>query len=359
MHAANLLKGLNKYDSDADVEAWGGERLEAEGARIKMHYRNLAFMGFVEVVANLPKIFKNFRICKEQILRYQPDVIITVDYPGFNMRMHKWAAGKGIPVIHYISPNVWAWKSNRVHTLNKNTNHLFVILPFETEFYGKYDIHVEYEGHPLLDEIDAYRHKSFEAFTRENGLDARPKIALLAGSRRQEIQRMLPLMLDTAKRHRNYEFLVAAPGFMDESFYRPYLEQAENVRLVSGKTYEVLQHSEAALVTSGTATLEAALFNLPQVVCYKSSAFSFTIARMLAKVRRISLVNLIMKKDVVTELIQHLLNAESLNNEFVRILPGGDKRQQILDDYNSLFKMLGEKGVSDRVAKRMYEFVRK
>ncbi|MBQ1695948.1 MAG: lipid-A-disaccharide synthase, partial [Bacteroidales bacterium] len=300
LHGAYLVEQIRLADKDADIEGWGGDLMKTQGVKIHKHIRDLAFMGFVDVAKNLSTIFANIKLVKRQISEYKPDALLLVDYPGFNFRIAKWAKKQGFKVLYFISPNVWAWKSNRVYKVRDNTDRMYTILPFEKAFYAKYGIEVEYFGHPLVDVVGSYKAKDIDDFRKEHNLPDKPIIATMAGSRRQEISRMLPVMLDVAKKFPQYEFLITGAPAIDRSFYEQFLvNKPDNVELLFNSTYEILSHSEAGLVTSGTATLEAALFGVPQVVCYKSDAFSVFIARQVSRfsgVKYISLVNLILDK---------------------------------------------------------------
>ncbi|MGM0650131.1 MAG: lipid-A-disaccharide synthase, partial [Bacteroidota bacterium] len=357
LHGSNLIKGLNETDPEAEVMAWGGEKMQAAGAHLRKHYENLAIMGFVEVLSHLGTIRRNFKYAKNDITNFRPDVLITIDFPGFNLRMAEWAHKKGITTFHYISPNLWAWKKNRVHKIRKHIDKLFVILPFEPDFYSEYDLAVDYEGHPLLDAVDQFKPVSSGTFRKKYKLGDKPIVAILPGSRKQEISRMLPLMTEVAARHPEYEYLVAGAPGISAAYYRQFISGNEHVTLIHNATYDILHHAVAGMITSGTATLEAALFDVPQVVCYKTNPVSYNIARMVVKVRRISLVNLIMQADVVTELIQHYMDLQNLNQAFTAILPGSEKHKTILEAYKTLRKKLGEKGVSKRIAQKMYEYL--
>jgi lipid-A-disaccharide synthase len=357
LHASNLIKALKSQDKDADFRAWGGDLMKNAGAKIVKHYKSMAFMGFVEVIVHLRSIMQNFKFAKNDILEYQPDVLITVDFPGFNLRMDKWAHHQGIKVFHYISPNLWAWKKDRVYSMRKTIDKLFVILPFEPDFYQKYDMDVIYEGHPLLDAFHEFNGLSSEEFKQKHHLDKRPIMAILPGSRKQEISRLLPVMLKVADKNPQYQFLLAGAPSIDDSFYQKILKNTDNVHLVRNDTYQILTHAIAGLVCSGTATLEAAIFNLPQVVCYKMNPITFNLARFFVKIRRFSLVNLILVKDAVTELIQYQCTPKRLNKEFKAICPSGIKRESVLADYEQLHSMLGDKNVSDRIANRMIKIL--
>ena len=357
LHGAYLVEQIRLADKDADIEGWGGDLMKGQGVRIHKHIKDLAFMGFVDVAKNLSTIFANIKLVKQQIVDYKPDALILVDYPGFNFRIAKWAKKQGFKVLYFISPNVWAWKSNRVYKVRDDTDRMYTILPFEKAFYAKYGIEVEYFGHPLVDVVSAYKAKNIDDFRKEHNLPDKPIIATMAGSRRQEISRMLPVMLEVAKSFPQYEFLITGAPAIDRSFYEQFLvNKPDNVELLFNSTYEILAHSEAGLVTSGTATLEAALFGVPQVVCYKSDAFSVFIARQVSRfsgVKYISLVNLILDKPSVSELIQDDLNVRNAINELSFIIKGGAKREDIERDYAELSGKVGERGVYRRIAEDM------
>jgi lipid-A-disaccharide synthase len=350
LHGSNLLKGLKKHDPDATFRAWGGDLMQAQGAEIVKHYRELAFMGFVEVISNLRTITRNMKFCVEDILKYQPDVVIMIDYPGFNLRIAKKLKAHGIRVFYYISPQVWAWKENRVKTIREVVEKMFVILPFEKTFYEeKWNYPVEYVGHPLLDAIRDLPPVDKEGLKKEWGFSHKPLIALLPGSRKQEIKTKLPIMLSVRSHFPEYDFVVAGAPSMDSSFYKSIIGD-DTVKIVSGKTYDVLRASDAALVTSGTATLETALLGIPEVVCYKGSTISYHIAKRLIKVKYISLVNLIMDREVVTELIQHDLNTKNLVRELHALLHDEARAARLKEDYRQLNEVLGNSGASEKTA---------
>lgn len=357
LHGAYLVEQIRLADKDADIEGWGGDLMKTQGVKIHKHIRDLAFMGFVDVAKNLSTIFANIKLVKRQISEYKPDALLLVDYPGFNFRIAKWAKKQGFKVLYFISPNVWAWKSNRVYKVRDNTDRMYTILPFEKAFYAKYGIEVEYFGHPLVDVVGSYKAKDIDDFRKEHNLPNKPIIATMAGSRRQEISRMLPVMLEVAKSFPQYEFLITGAPAIDRSFYEQFLvNKPDNVELLFNSTYEILSHSEAGLVTSGTATLEAALFGVPQVVCYKSDAFSVFIARQVSRfsgVKYISLVNLILDKPSVRELIQDDLTVQNATEELANIVKGGARRSSIETDYAELSGKVGERGVYRRIAEDM------
>lgn len=354
LHGSNLVKALRKRDHEAQIRAWGGDLMREAGADVVKHYRDLAFMGFAEVAANIRTIMRNFRECKEDILEFTPDVLILIDYPGFNLRMAEFGKNKGFKVFYYISPQIWAWKQNRVKKIKAYVDEMFVILPFEKEFYARFDVDAHFVGHPLIDAVETYQQKlpDRDQFISEWNLDERKIALLMPGSRKQEISRMLPLMLQVADEFPEYQFVVAGAPGQDASYYRSFTEN-RNVKVISGKTYELLNYADAAMVTSGTATLEAAIFGVPQVVCYKGGSLSYLIARSLVKVKYISLVNLIMDRQVVKELIQTDLNAKSLAKEFRAIAVPGDRRNQMVTEYEELYSKLGGRGASEKTADLM------
>lgn len=361
LHGSNLIKHLHQLDPACAVRAWGGELMENAGAHIAKHYRDLAFMGFVEVLLNLRTIFKNIDFCKNDIEAFAPDALILIDYPGFNMRIAKWAKQKGIKVFYYISPQIWAWKQNRVHALKRDVDQMYVILPFEKEFYARFDMDVHFVGHPLLDAIAHFEEQKddFSSYCQKHQLDANKKIiALLPGSRKQEISKMLPTMLKMQKHFPNYQFVIAGAPSKTETDYARFT-QKHKVKIIFNQTYSLLQQSHAALVTSGTATLETALFNVPEVVCYKGSSISYTIAKKLIKVKYISLVNLIMDKEIVKELIQHDFNEKQLKVQLSAISNEGEYRTQMLKNYQSLRTKLGGVGASENTAKHMLKTLSK
>jgi lipid-A-disaccharide synthase len=357
LHASNLLRELKKKDPQAEVRAWGGDLLKAQGAQLVKHYRELAFMGFKEVIANLGTIMRNIRFCKEDITAFQPDVIIFVDYPGFNMRIAGWARKAGFRTVYYISPQIWAWKAGRALKLKRDIDQMIVILPFEKNFYRKYDYQVEYVGHPLLDVIANFTPDP--EFSKVQQADSRPVVALLPGSRKQEILKKLPVMLAVRSEFPEYRFIVAGAPGQEESFYRQICGEDESVSIVFGKTYDILSIASAALVTSGTATLETALFEVPEVVCYKGSAFSYAIGKRLVKVAFISLVNLIMGRLVVKELIQDEMNEKNLTKELHALLEDQAYRQTMKENFKELKQKLGGQGASARAAEIIYNFLQK
>ena len=341
MHAANLVAEIKCKDEKAEIRAWGGDKLKEQGATIVKHIKELAFMGFSEVIVNLPTILKNISFCKKDILDFQPDALILVDYPAFNFRIVNFAKQNGIKVFYYISPQIWAWKKSRINQIRKNVDKMFVILPFEKDYYNSNNFEVDFVGHPLLDEI-AKDNFSFSLQTNK------PIIALLPGSRKQEISKILPQMLGVVNDFPDYQFVVATTNSIEEEFYKNIIAN-NNVLLTKNETYGLLANAKAALVTSGTATLETALFHVPQVVCYKTNFFSYQIAKRLVKTNFISLVNIVMAKMVVKELIQTDLDTKNLSASLSKILENTN-REKIQMDYNALKIKLGAKGASNKVA---------
>lgn len=361
LHGSNLVKELHKIDGQANIRCWGGEKMENAGATLVKHYRDLAFMGFAEVVKNLPTILRNLKDCKKDIAAFKPDALILIDYPGFNLRIAKWAREQGLNVIYYISPQVWAWKENRVKAIKRDVDKMLVILPFEKAFYKKWDFEVEYVGHPLVEVIDHFKSQHATVDSEPEGISKdKPIIALLPGSRQQEISVKLPIMLEVAREFPQYRFIVAkAPG-LPVTFYDNLMKPYSNVEAVENKTYDILNRASAALVTSGTATLETALFEVPEVICYKGSNISYQIAKRLIRIKFIGLVNLIMDKEVVKELIQNNLTSQNIAAELTLLLEDREKQQQLKADYRALKELLGKGGhASANAAKSIYQFLQK
>lgn len=353
LHASNLMKALLKTDSEAEFRFWGGDLMQAVGGTLVKHYKELAFMGFLEVIMNLRTITKNLAYCKKDIKDYQPDCLIFIDYPGFNMRIAKWAKIEGFKTQYYISPQIWAWKENRITAIKRDVDKMYVILPFEKEFYeNKHAMPVEFVGHPLIDAIENRLPIDEVAFRKAHQLDDTPIIALLPGSRKQEINKMLTVMLSVVKTFPDYQFVIAGAPSQSSEFYKPFIKK-EKIHFVENSTYDLLSVSHAALVTSGTATLETALFKVPEVVCYKTSWISYLIGRQLVKLKFISLVNLILNKEEVTELIQGDFNTNRLTKELTYILKG-PKREAQLVAYQTLETQLGGSGASKKVAELIY-----
>ncbi len=358
LHGANLMKALLNQDMNAQFRFWGGDLMEAVSPTLVKHYRELAFMGFLEVVMNLKTITKNLAFCKTDIEKFNPDIIIFIDYPGFNLRIAKWAKEKGYKTHYYISPQIWAWKEDRIHAIKRDVDKMYVILPFEKSFYeDKHQYPVEFVGHPLIDAIaDRDQVSEFE-FRTKHKLSDKPIIALLPGSRKQEIRKMLSVMLSVVKDFEDYQFVIAGAPSQDYEFYSSFIKK-ENVSFVNNSTYDLLSVSIAALVTSGTATLETALFKVPEVVCYKGSWMSYQIAKRVVNLKYISLVNLIMDKPVVVELIQDDFNTKRLKKELYNILQTKN-REKLFMEYFQLEKQLGGKGASEKTAKLIYNDVKK
>lgn len=353
LHGSNLMKALLKRDVNAQFRFWGGDLMQQVGGELVKHYKERAFMGFAEVIKNLSRIYKDIAFCKRDIKAFNPDVIIFIDNSGFNLRIAKWAKQNQFRTNYYISPQVWASRANRVKAIKRDIDAMFVILPFVKDFYKKYDYPVTFVGHPLIDAIADRTQVDEYEFRAEHQLSGKPIIALLPGSRKQEIKNMLSVMLSLVDFYPNYQFVIAGAPSQDYEFYQPFIK-ASNVKFISNKTYDLLSISTAALVTSGTATLETALFKIPQVVCYKGSAISYQIAKRIITLNFISLVNLIMNKEVVKELIQNDFNTKNLKRELDIILDP-DERTKIFINYYELEKKLGGKGASEKTAKLIFK----
>lgn len=361
LHASRLMQSLMQYDSEAEFRFFGGDLMAKVGGTRVKHYRELAYMGFVPVLLHLPTIFKNMKMCKEDIMRWKPDAVILVDYPGFNLSIAKFVKkNTNIPVYYYISPKIWAWKEWRIKAIKRDVKEMFSILPFEVPFYEKkHNYKIHYVGNPTAEEVDNFRHvysESKDEFCQRNGLSSKPIIALLAGSRKQEIKDNLPSMLEAARHFEDYQMVVAAAPSIAESYYKKYLGDSE-AKMVKTQTYEVLSHATVALVTSGTATLETALLNVPQVVCYETPVpklirFAF---KHIIKVRFISLVNLIADKEIVQELLADRFSIRNIANELYRILPGQSSRERMLADYQLVRDRLGSEVAPDNAARIMVE----
>lgn len=355
LHGSNLIKAIFQEDLAAEIRCWGGDRMQEAGATLAKHYKEMSFMGFVEVLMHLPDIFKNLQFCKEDIVTFNPDALIFIDFSGFNLRIAQWAKTHHYQTHYYISPQVWASRARRVRKIQRDIDHMYVILPFEAAFYKGFGMKVEYVGHPLIDAMEGLQPVDDLRFKTENKLDSeKPIIALLPGSRKQEINRILKEMLTVVPNFPQYQFVIAGAPSLEFTQYAPYLQNS-GVQLVTGKTYSLLQHSHAALVTSGTATLETALLRIPQVVCYKAGAISYLIARMLITLKYISLVNLIMDLEVVPELIQHDLNKKNIRVALGAILEG-PKREAQLHAYSILREKLGGPGASLKAAQLIVNF---
>ena len=355
LHGSHLALSLKSKQPDIQLRGWGGDLMKNAGVELSKHYRELAFMGFVEVLMNLRTILKNFKIVQNDILAFKPDALLLIDYPGFNLRMAKWAKKYGIPVYYYISPTVWAWKENRIEIIRKYVRKLFVILPFEQEFYAKRGVEVSYVGHPLLDAIQQLSEPKTEIqeLCRPHKKEC---IVLLPGSRKQEIKAMLPTMLKMKSRFPDYEFVVAGAPGLDISFYEQFT-QHEPTPVIFGATYDLMRIARAGLVTSGTATLEAGLFKLPQVVCYVANPISFFIAKKLVSIRFISLINLILNREAVTELIQKEFREDRLFQELNMLLHNENRIQKMNDDYQELHGIIGGPGAADKISTELLKTI--
>lgn len=350
LHGSNLIKAIKLKDPDAQIHCWGGDLMKAAGGTLIKHYKEMAFMGFLEVVTNINQIFKNIAFCKEDILRFKPDILVFIDYSGFNLRIASWAKKQQLKTHYYISPQIWASREGRIKNIKRDIDAMHVILPFEKEFYeDKHGFPVNFVGHPLIDAIGEITKSDQKAFKLQHGLNPeKPIIALLPGSRKQEVQKMLALMLSVTPNFPDYQFVIAGAPSLDLDFYGPFLKST-SINLIFNQTYNLLNHSHAALVTSGTATLETALFKVPQVVCYRANWISYQIAKRIITLKYISLVNLIMDREVVKELIQGELNLKNLQKELSKILEGTERKRQ-LEAYNELEKKLGGMGASEKAA---------
>ena len=357
LHGSNLMKELKKLDNEAAFRYFGGDLMQAEGGILVKHYADMAFMGFVEVIMNLGTILKNLNFCKNDIIAWKPDVLVLIDFPGFNLKIAGFAKKQGIKVCYYISPKVWAWNQRRVLNIKKSVDHLFCILPFEVNFYKKWGMEVDYVGNPLLDAVT-----EFEAdpdFRSVHNLTSKPIIALLPGSRKQEIRYLLPTMLTCIKHFPGYQFVIAGAPSFNEEFYEQFFNEGLTAPIIFNNTYNVLFNAHAALVASGTATLEAALFNVPQVVVYKGNAVSIGIARMLITIRFISLVNLIMDKLIVKELIQGDYTPDTLKDELMLLTDDGVYPKQMLHNYKQLNSLMGKPGASAKTASLIVSYIKK
>lgn len=351
-HTALVIRNIKKQDTEAEFRGFGGDDMQAEGTTLVRHIKDLAYMGFVEVALHLTTVLGNLSFCKQDILSYNPDAIILTDYPGFNLRIAKFAHKHGIKVFYYVSPQVWAWKKNRVKTIGKVIDKLFVILPFEKDFYKQHNIEVEYYGNPLLDEITEFKQKqeNKNLFIEKYSLSNKPVVAVLPGSRVQEIKKMLPEQIKVFDKYKDrFNFVIAGVNTFKESFYRDIL-QGRDIKIVFNETYNLLNISSFAIVCSGTATLETALFNVPQMVCYKANFLSYFIATYVVKIKYISLVNIIMKKEVIKELLQKKCSEEFLLQEFEKLLYDIPYTDKIKQNYQSLHNLLGSAGTSEKIA---------
>ncbi|WP_113661776.1 lipid-A-disaccharide synthase [Pedobacter nanyangensis] len=354
LHGANLMKALKVEDAQAEFRYFGGDKMQAEGGNLVKHYADMAFMGFTEVLLNLRTILKNMKACKADVLSYEPDVLVLIDFPGFNLKIAEFAKQHGIKVCYYISPKVWAWNQKRVLKIKRIVDHMFCILPFEVAFYKEWGMKVDYVGNPLLDEISQF--VPDDHFKTKHQLSEQPIIALLPGSRKQEIERLLPVMLSVVNQFKDCQFVIAAAPTFSAAYYQQFIGNSK-VTLVFNQTYQLLHDAHAAIVASGTATLETALLNVPQVVVYKGGAVSIAIARLLVKIRFISLVNLIVDRKIVTELIQEDCNPQKVAAELAQIMEGKG-RQRMLADYAHLHQLMGEAGASGRTAKLIVKYIK-
>ncbi len=368
LHGSNLIREIKKKDPDTHIRAWGGDKMQSAGAEIVKDYRDLAFMGFTEVIRNLPTILQNIKFCKTDISQFKPDVVIFIDYPGFNLRIAEWARKKGYKTIYYISPQVWAWKESRVKGIRENIDKMLVILPFEKAFFQKWDYATEYVGHPLVEVIEQFKQSPEAGRLPDIYLPGSlqpiqptlPLIALLPGSRKQEILKKLPVMLEASRSFPDFQFVVAeAPG-QEAAFYDEILKKYPQAARVRNQTYPLLMYARAACVTSGTATLETALFDVPEVICYKGSPVSYQIAKRLIKVKYISLVNLIMDKPIVKELIQDEMNVKNIVTELEKLISDEPARKKLQQDYADLRNLLSQGGnASEKAASIIVDFLRK
>lgn len=359
LHASNLMRALRREDPEAEFRFFGGDLMAKVGGVCVRHYKALAYMGFVPVLLHLRTILRNMDFCKNDVEAWNPDVLILVDYPGFNLKIAQYIKlHTQIPVFYYISPKIWAWKEYRIKNIKRDVDALFSILPFEVEFYWKHGYPVHYVGNPCVDAVDAFRKsfkETFDDFVSAHHWGKKPVVALLAGSRKQEIKDNLQLMIQAARSFPDYQFVVAGAPGIEPDFYRQYIDA--DTEIVFGETYRLLSHAAAALVTSGTATLETALFRVPQVVCYYTAAGKLVslLRRLVLKVPFVSLVNLIAGKEVVTELVAGDMSVRAVKRELAQILPGGKERERMLADYETLIQVLGEAGASERAARHMLE----
>lgn len=362
LHGANLMKGLQKADPKAEFRFWGGDRMASVGGEKNLikHYKKTSFFGVANVLRNLRTIFSQLDECKRDIVAFGPDAVILIDYPGFNFKVAKFCHQKGIKTLYYISPKVWAWKEHRVERIRKWVDRLYIIFPFEVEYFRQKGIEAVYEGNPIMDSIaDTLADiPSKEEFCSANGLDSRPIVALLAGSRKSEIKKNLAFMTELSKAHAEYQFVVAGVSWIERELYDKFL-RGSGVRILTDKTYPLLKYSEAAVVCSGTATLETALIGTPEVVCYRMDEFSYRVARLFVKIGFISLVNIIMNREVVRELIQHDMTVEKASEELRAILPEGERHDRMMADYKELGRIVGGAGASDRFAARMVREIEK
>ncbi|OJJ17539.1 lipid-A-disaccharide synthase [marine bacterium AO1-C] len=355
LHASNLMKAIQEKDTEAEFRFWGGDAMQQVGGTMVKHYRETAFMGFLTVIKNLRKIRGFIKQCKQDISEYKPDVIVLVDYAGFNLRIAKFAKQQGFPTFFYISPKVWAWNTKRAYKIKAIIDRMFVIFPFEKDFYKKFDYDVDYVGNPLLDAIADFTPNP--EFRQKHGLDQRPIIALLPGSRKQEVEKLLPVMVESIPSFPNHQIVVAGVDNLPEHLYQ-VAKNNPQISIIYENTYDLLTQAEAAIVTSGTATLETGLFKIPQVVVYKTNPITYSIAKRLIKTEFISLVNLVASKEVVKELIQKECNPENVAAELQKLVVGGSKRDEVLEDYQYLQELMGETGASHRAGTLMVQYLK-
>ena len=359
LHGSNLLKALKEVDTEATFRCWGGDLMQAQGGEIIVHYKKIAFMGFVEVILNLKTILKNISFCKADILRHKPDALILIDYPGFNLRIAKWAKKQGIRVFYYISPTIWAWKENRIKTVKECVERMYVILPFEKKFYADRGVEVEYYGHPLADvlRLEQQKMSSREDFLRKYNLNDKPIIALLPGSRIQELTYILPVMMQVIQYFPNYQFVIAATSSLPKNLYEAE-SKGHPVTIITNDTYSIMHHAHVGLIKSGTSSIEAALFKLPHVVCYLGNGTSFYIAKKLVSVKYVSLVNIILDRLVLTELLQQDFTIPKIVEE-LKAIATGPKRNEVLNDYNILIGLLQDENISTKIATSIYTRLQK
>lgn len=358
LHGSNLVRNLFRTDQEAVISCWGGDLMKEAGAALLKHYNETAFMGAWEVLVNIRKVKANFADCRRQITEMNPDVVILIDYPGFNLRIARYVKGLGIKVFYYIAPKLWAWREGRVKLIRAFVDRLYIIFPFETGFFKKHGCEAHYLGNPLIDQVETYRAGSPDpdSLKKSLGLGEKPVIALLSGSRQQEIRHILPIMVSVTRSLPDYQFVIAAMGHLPEKLYER-IRGSMPVKVITNRTYDILSVAEAALVASGTATLEAALFDVPQVVCYRTSGLTYRLAKLVIKVRFISLANLIMDREIVKELVQNDLNQKNLHRELLNVISSGYKHDIIRSDYRQLRKVLGESGASSRIANDMVQSI--
>ena len=367
LHASNLMKALRAHDAGAEFRFYGGDLMRGVGGTLVKHYKELAYMGFIPVLTHLGTILSNMQRCKADIIGWKPDVLILVDYPGFNLDIAKYIRSHtDIPIYYYISPKIWAWKEYRIKNIKRDIDELFSILPFEVEFYKKHNYPIHYVGNPCVDAVAEFKesdfgHEIFNDFTAEFQLSSKPIIAILAGSRRQEIKDNLKIMLNVAATYKDYQFVIAGVQSIGEDYYRKFIPEGSDVKIIFNNTYRLLQQSEAAMVTSGTATLETAILKVPQVVCYYIACGKLCswLRKLILKIKYISLVNIIANREIVTELVADQMNAKNLSKELSAIIKGSDRRAAMIDDYDKMLAVLGDKGASERAASQMVELLKK